>query len=190
MVRDKNVIKEEVNVYSWKRGAARCAKVPAEVFGAVLDKVGKRNTAAQVVEAATSVDSPIHGMFEWDDALAGHEYRLEQARLYIRSISYRVEVRYVRQKQSEADHKTVEVSKTKAIASTTLPFRVHVNTRKEGSVYVAQEVLRTDKDAHDSALQECVRAMLSFRRKYQMLAEMAEVWKAFDSVCEKYLQAS
>lgn len=48
-------------------------------------------TASELVEAAKDESSPAHGAFEWDDAIAGHEHRLSQARKYLRtvSVSYR-----------------------------------------------------------------------------------------------------
>jgi hypothetical protein len=49
-----------------------------------------RLTAAVVVEEAAPADSPLHDEFTWDDAEAGHQYRLVQARALIRSVRIRV----------------------------------------------------------------------------------------------------
>jgi hypothetical protein len=46
--------------------------------------------AEDVLEEARNPDSPLHPMFEWDDQVAAHQYRLEQARALIREV--RVEV--------------------------------------------------------------------------------------------------
>jgi hypothetical protein len=43
-------------------------------------------TAGNVVRAASSEDHPLHGRFEWDDSIAGHKYRLSQARALIRTV--------------------------------------------------------------------------------------------------------
>lgn len=43
-------------------------------------------TPANVVEAARDEDHPLHGRFEWDDAVAGEKYRLDQARKLIRVV--------------------------------------------------------------------------------------------------------
>ena len=43
-------------------------------------------TAELVVRAAAEKDSPLHEHFEWDDAKAGHLYRLVQARTLIRDV--------------------------------------------------------------------------------------------------------
>jgi hypothetical protein len=43
-------------------------------------------TAAALLDAARPADSAIHDAFEWDDARAGHEFRLMQARKWIRVV--------------------------------------------------------------------------------------------------------
>jgi hypothetical protein len=43
-----------------------------------------------VVAAAQDLDSPLHQYFEWDNALAGHAYRLQQARQLIVRVNVRV----------------------------------------------------------------------------------------------------
>lgn len=43
-----------------------------------------------VVEAASDPDSPLHSHFEWDDSVAGHAYRLAQARRLVGRYTIRV----------------------------------------------------------------------------------------------------
>lgn len=43
-------------------------------------------TPRLVVEAASAPSHPLHDRFEWDDAVAGHKYRLVQAQQLIRSV--------------------------------------------------------------------------------------------------------
>ncbi|HWO88837.1 MAG TPA: hypothetical protein VNL98_06780 [Gemmatimonadales bacterium] len=57
----------------------------AQRVGHALARLANRDAAA-VVEAARSRRSVLHGYFEWDDRAAAHEYRLEQARLLVRSV--------------------------------------------------------------------------------------------------------
>lgn len=45
-----------------------------------------RLTPAAVVAAATAENHPLHDRFEWDDKVAGHRYRLSQARDLIRVV--------------------------------------------------------------------------------------------------------
>lgn len=51
----------------------------------VYDRHGSL-TPAVVVEEATPEDAPLHNRFEWDDAVAGHKHRLDQARRLIRAV--------------------------------------------------------------------------------------------------------
>lgn len=50
-----------------------------EYLQSLHDEHGKL-TPELVVEVATDPDCPIHDRFEWDDAIAAHGFRLEQAR--------------------------------------------------------------------------------------------------------------
>ena len=45
-----------------------------------------------VVDAAKDTDSPLHNYFEWSDDVAGHAYRLDQARQLIRSVKVELTV--------------------------------------------------------------------------------------------------
>jgi len=45
-----------------------------------------RLTPDLVVEDAQNPDSPLHELFEWNDGVAGHKYRIEQARQVITSV--------------------------------------------------------------------------------------------------------
>lgn len=57
-----------------------------EALRALADVSGGSLTPEAVVESARSPESPMHGLFTWDDAVAGQKWRLEQARELIRSV--------------------------------------------------------------------------------------------------------
>ena len=54
-------------------------------------------TAQEVVAMAEKRDSPLHSYFQWDDARAGHRYRLWQARSLLANIKITVEDQPARQ---------------------------------------------------------------------------------------------
>lgn len=59
-----------------------------------LTKVYKREgeiTGSTVVRLAKMKNCPLHSHFEWDDSVAGHKYRLVQARRLIRITPIEVE---------------------------------------------------------------------------------------------------
>jgi hypothetical protein len=77
--------------FIWARGC-RITKKDAdpEAVGAELDRLatehGGRITPRVVVDAARSVASPMHNVFEWDDVRAAELYREDQARHVLHSI--------------------------------------------------------------------------------------------------------
>lgn len=66
------------------------AKIRAEEIRRLEDRRG-RVTAERLVAAAADPDHPMHEDFEWDNELAGHQYRLDQARQYIAQVRVVVE---------------------------------------------------------------------------------------------------
>lgn len=50
------------------------------------DHPERKVTAEAVVESASHPDHALHRFFEWEDGIAAHQYRLEQARSLIRTI--------------------------------------------------------------------------------------------------------
>jgi hypothetical protein len=110
-----------------------------------------------VVAEAVSPASPLHPYFEWDDTLAGHQYRLAQARHLIR-----VMVQY--EPYAEPQHEVrVYVSLSPDRQYPHGGYRVMVDVLSDAS-YRAQ--LLTD------ALEELNR----LRIKYHMLTELAGVF--------------
>jgi hypothetical protein len=56
-----------------------------DVMQALAKANGGTITPEALVDAARDKESPLHEYFEWDDATAAHQYRLEQARRMIRA---------------------------------------------------------------------------------------------------------
>lgn len=66
-------------------------KINAFLIGQELARIHRESetkllTAAAVVDAARDEDSPLHEHFEWDDSVAGEQFRIIQARQIIRAI--------------------------------------------------------------------------------------------------------
>lgn len=58
-------------------------KAMAQQLGRILEGLGESPTPKQLVDAARSKSSPIHGLFEWDNTVAAERWRLSQARNHI-----------------------------------------------------------------------------------------------------------
>ena len=81
--------------YAWAIGSRIAKRFPPKVFGPILMRYlrmyNQRLAAEKLLEEATPVDSRLHEVFQWDDARAGHQHRLSQARHLLRSLDYRFE---------------------------------------------------------------------------------------------------
>ena len=144
--------------YKWKEGA-RSSRLDAQKCGAVLERLRQKNggtiTADIVLREARKKRSPLHGGFEWDDTEAARQYRLEQARGLIRSI-------------------TVQV--IGGGESDVVRAFVHIDG---GDYEEIHAVLRT-RDRRQALLDSAMRELLAFRTKYEQLSELAEVFAAVD----------
>lgn len=119
---------------------------------AIRDERGSL-TPALVVEVAADPAHPLHSRFEWDDAIAGHKYRLEQAGQLLR-VTF-----------------TPDPSKPRDL-------RAFVTVKGEDSP--TSEYVPTDEAMADPFTQQLVlRAMKrdaeTFKKRWQHMAEYASV---------------
>lgn len=98
-----------------------------------------------VVEEARNPDSPLHGQFEWDDSIAGHEYRIWQAR----SLLARVKVRII------------DVGRSRAFVN----VRVRSSNGTERRGYLPIERVATDPDLYSQAIEDARRGIASYARR-------------------------
>lgn len=82
--------------WQWRRDGG-FAKGDAQAVGEELLRIANAAmlpfeglTAELVADAAKSDESALHGYFQWDDAKAARQNRLETARLIIRSLGYTI----------------------------------------------------------------------------------------------------
>ena len=85
-------------------------KTAAEALRAIQDEEG-RLTPDTVLRAAKNPRHPLHDVFEWNDAKAGHAWRVEQARALIARVRLEITesevvkriIAYVRDPEADAD---------------------------------------------------------------------------------------
>ena len=104
-------------------------------------------TPAAVVDDARPEDAPLHSRFEWDDSVAGEQYRMVQARQLIRSVRVTV------QPQPEASPVQVRV------------FH-NVADEDESRKYVPLRVLMEDPESAQRVLRRAWDEWLQLKRKY------------------------
>lgn len=141
-------------------------KASAQVAGEVCAKLecsADGLSAKSLVNASRDASAPLHGEFEWDDAVAGELYREDQARMLIRNI--------------------VVVSHCREIAEPVRAF-VRVSTTERKQQYHNIQTVIEDDFLKRQLLNAAQRDMDAFVRKYKTLAELADVIQAIEKhVC-------
>lgn len=148
-------------VYSWK---VYQYNVPAETVGKEFEKIEKENgkvTSELLVKKAEPKDSPLHDLFEWDNAIAGAKYRLSQATNIIINLAVEVE-------------KEQKPKKIRAYYNVS-------DTERKGK-FINAETAFANPDTKDIILRRAYREMQSFMQKYENLTEFAPVFSAIESI--------
>lgn len=112
-------------------------------------------TPRLVVDVARDAEHPLHGRFEWDDAVAGEKYREVQAGELIRS----VKVKYT-PKGSDEEHEV---------------RAFHAVPRPDGSTYVPVEEVAEDDFSRELLLRQAEREWKAMRRRYAHLDEFMDM---------------
>lgn len=123
-----------------------------------------------VVEAARDPSSPLHNEFEWDDDAAAEQYRLAQAGMLIRRVRLSI----------------VKVNpKTKKLTATlTRQFQSRPSQRhSEGGYETVQDIL-ADEEKRAELLDQVLREMRAYRKRYSELVELQAIWSAIDEASE------
>ena len=107
--------------YKAKKGT-RINDKDAQVIGKHFESLGKEIKTEKIVESATSLKSPIHKYFEWDDTEAGRLFRLQQARNLMESLV--VDVRVEGQKVEQRAYFSVKTPNSKAYVSVKVAIEV------------------------------------------------------------------
>lgn len=142
-----------------------------ERLAALYDK-HRQLTPEIVVRDARKPSSPLHSEFEWDPAAAHEIYLIDRARAIIRAAYIELNL------GDDAPVKTreyVSVPMSEPFDDTSKPRRAYVRVTDALSV----------SDTREALLQDAIRDLNAFRRRYAQLSEMAKVIKVIDAVTEK-----
>ena len=107
-----------------------------------------RLTPDEVVHIASDPESPLHEAFDWDDASAAHQYRLDQARSLIRSVKFEVQV---------TEHTMV------------CPVYIH-DPKADGQGYISVQRIKTHDDIKREALAREIDSIFSAAQRAVGLA--------------------
>jgi len=141
--------------YKWRR---KLAPIDAQVVGEELESIrqkgGGRLIPKAVVDDARPATSPLHPAFEWDDSVAGEEYRIHQARQIIRAVHVVVE------DNGESTNET-------------RPVFVHIDKGAD-KYYQAAAVAVTNVDEFQAALKELVKKVAGAQKALRDLRNTAK----------------
>ena len=136
-------------------------RVVAEVESLEQDGVV---TPDRVVEFAADPATALHKRFEWDNDVAGHEYRLHQARQIIHSIKV-----------------TFEGPSERVVKYTSL-----IADRRNGDSYRRTENILNNADYRRMLVRQALKDFTSARLRYKHLHELAELFEAVEKQEAKY----
>ncbi len=147
--------------YEWKVGS-RC-NLAAQLVGDHLEtlrvKNGDRLNAELVVKDAEPEEATLHPIFEWNNNLAGHKYRCEQARYVMRHlvVEYAVEDR--------------EPKETRVY--------VTIHDNPDGP-YIRYNQALSNPEHRELLIERALRELIRTRTEYEDLTELADVFAAID----------
>lgn len=164
--------------YSWANGYQ--AKIEAEVAAKELERLAGENNgdvpAENLLEASTPKNAPCHNQFEWNNSIAAHEFRLDQARCLIRSV------------------RVVVVSEEGEPEGEPERIYIRATTEENGSCYITKSKLLSDEDLMHQALTEARNLVLGAQRKFAWLNDLAGIFnetvKKIDRVIKKKKQSA
>lgn len=125
-----------------------------------------------VVQRAADPASKLHSLFEWDDSQAAAKFRLVQAGALIR----RVKISVVR---ASTDAKVMSIETTRAFVA---PVGERRSKNNPSGGYAQIESVMADSDRRAALLSTAKADLQAVRRKYEALAELAEVWTVIDKL--------
>ena len=144
--------------FSWEYRVPGLQKVSAQVAGEMMEQLEQSEKGLSpetLLDANRDENAPLHGEFEWDDAVAAEEYRLNQASGIIRNI-----IRI-----------TVETEEKNYV-------RAFVPTGERKQAYVSIATALTNEQWRKNLLEQAKRDMKSFSDKYRNITELSDVLTA------------
>lgn len=124
----------------------------------VYEEIGEKNTTPEeILQKAENPDSELHKCFEWDDAIAGHKYRLSQARQIMCNLVFVTD--------DEEDKP-----------------RVFYQITTEKSEYHPTKLIMQKPDEYALLLKKAKDELQAFKNKYKTLKELHKIFEAIDEL--------
>lgn len=150
---------------------ARISDAEAELYGTRLSELEETHGAITpliIVEDAKDKASPLHAYFEWNNRKAAEAYRIEQAKLLIRSIATII---------VETTNRGMEEKKIRIWHS--------VRNASGENVYVDLENARENDDYMRQIIAYAWQQLEGWRERYGMYAEFKQIAAAIEETKKK-----
>lgn len=148
-------------IYGWRAGSR--VSLDPQLAGEALAKIEKTHNGLLapeiVVDAARDERSPLHPHFEWDDAVAAEEFRKDQARELVRSL-------------------TIDISRSNVEEKLVRAF-VSVDVGGEQG-YVSTFTAMSSQDLRKQVLERAFAELEAWRARHAELSELARIFAAID----------
>lgn len=131
-------------------------------FDRLLKKHGVL-TPEIIIDAAKDKRSKLHPFFEWNNAKAAHQWRLEQASMYLRKIKV-----------------TVERDGSDPVSARAFICIRRADDETDRGEYHPIERVLNDEEMCNQMLESAYSELRSFQRKYRTLRQLAPVMEAID----------
>lgn len=133
----------------------------AEKYGARINALVVKHgfvTPQDVVDDAAKMSSPLHDYFEWDDTEAAAAYRIEQAKMLIRSIAVTI------------------VSENKPVIRQFFSVSPTPNMEtKATKVYISLDKVMSDSDRRREVVEFALRELRGWTTRYAQYAELSKL---------------
>jgi hypothetical protein len=151
--------------YEWAKGSPY-GNADAQRIGEEITSIGRNPSTKQILDKARNENSAMHNLIEWDDAIAAEKYREKQAQ----KIVINLVVREV-PNASGGEPKKVDV-----------PVRAFVSTGNNDRTYTPIHYVVSDASAYSELLKRALDELNSFKRKYQTLSELSEIFALIENI--------
>lgn len=147
-------------MYKWK--VEGIWKQDADVVGNELKVLADNNNLSpeSVLDLAKDENSPLHNLFEWNDAIAAEKYRLNQARQIIQQIVI------------VNDHPNAEVREVRAFVT---------ESKNDGHYQLITTVIE-NPITYEVLLKRAKFELHVFKEKYKTIVEFKELFDEIDKV--------
>ncbi len=145
--------------------------IPADIVGRECEKIEKRDgviTKESLLESARDKNSKIHKLFEWDDAIAGEQWRLHEAGLVLHNLK-------------------VTVVKTEDEEPKKIRAYMNTNPARAKGTYMNISDALSKIDTREGILIRAKKELIAFVDKYSELEELSDVTATIKMYLERVL---